>query len=127
MRRAWARTRIHLRLGDFDAAVLAAREASTITDWERFGSVTKLRQAAVYSSDEMPVGWVWFEPERWRVLISAAILREHGFNNALYEFVDLVVRLPASTFRTYSSDDWHALDALDDIQRALGPRDDLSD
>jgi hypothetical protein len=119
MRRAWARTRIHLGLGEFGAAVAAAREASAITEWERFGSRTKLSHAGIYSSPEMPIGWVWFEPAQWRVLISDAVLREHGFNNALYEFTDVVLRLKESTFRAYSGDTWHELDALDDIVRAF--------
>ncbi len=122
MKRAWARARIHLDLGNFDAAVLAAREASAMMDWtERLGRPYKISRVAIFDSPELPVGWCWFEPERWRVLIARDTLYEFGWDDHLITYTDLATRLEESTWRSYDPVQWRALEAANEYGYAPYP------
>lgn len=122
MKRAWARARIHLDLGEFNAAVAAAREASAMMDWrERLGRSHKLHEVAIYSTPELPMGWCWFEPEDWRVLIASDAVYEFGWDDHLITYTSLATSLTESTWRSYDPVQWRALEAANEYGYALYP------
>ncbi len=73
--RGWARARILLNYGQWEAARVAAGLASEVTDWDlipffRAGGV------ALHPTPEVLEGWVWLEPPRRRALIADATWTE---------------------------------------------------
>ncbi len=113
---AWARVSILLNLGDVPAATTAAIAASALTHWyRRYGDHQCVDSAArVYDSGDLPVGWMWFEPDRGRVLVSSDVVSHYGLSPQLYRFAATVTRLEGPAFRWFDLDNWKV---ETDIQR----------
>lgn len=110
---------ILLNTADVPAAILAAVEASSLTRWRwDFGDSQNIGNLTVYDTSVIPVGWMWFEPAKCRVLVSRDTVGEFAVSEPLWSFAELVHRLDEPTFRPYDVDNWRV---MDEITERLNP------
>lgn len=110
---AWARVSILLNLGRFDDAVEAAKAASRLTRWRwDFGDYQNIGRVAIYDTPHLPVGWMWIEPEKVRVLYSRDVSREFSLTIWVFRFANVALRLSEPTFRFYDRSGWRTLQEL---------------
>lgn len=114
---AWARVSILLNTGDIEAATAAAIAASSLTRWRwDFGDYQNSGNMKIYDTPLLPVGWMWFEPDPCRVLLSRDAVSEFGLSEGMWNYAELVHRLAGPTFRSYDPASWRSLDAIADAQ-----------
>lgn len=109
----WARVRIHLNLGEMDAASVLAEQLTAATPWRRSRQVVCGR-TVIHPLADMPVGWCWLDAERCQAIMNEQVVRTFAMANSMFSFVEVAVRMEASAFRRYDVRNWAQLERLDD-------------